>query len=137
MARWFAIALGIVGWTALGLSAAAGIEDHTSAAWTALFFSVILASRALAFQPSKGAVLSLGSAFHVAVVLCAGPVLAGLLVAAALTLDAAGRLLGAHRREQERGRAELPITPYREGGDKTVVTPPREEAERGVMIIDI
>jgi hypothetical protein len=41
------------------------------------------------------------------------------------------------RREQERGRVELPIPPYRDGGDKTVVTPPREEAERGVMIIDI
>jgi hypothetical protein len=40
------------------------------------------------------------------------------------------------RREQERGRAELPI-PYRDSGDKTVVTPPREETERGVMIIDI
>jgi hypothetical protein len=41
------------------------------------------------------------------------------------------------RREQERGRAELPVPPYRDSGDKTVVTPPREEAERGVMIIDI
>jgi len=41
------------------------------------------------------------------------------------------------RREQERGRAELPVPPYRDTGDKTVVTPPREEAERGVMIIDI
>lgn len=41
------------------------------------------------------------------------------------------------RREQERGRAELPVPPYRESGDKTVVTPPREEGERGVMIIDI
>lgn len=41
------------------------------------------------------------------------------------------------RREQERGRAELPLPPYRDTGDKTVVTPPREEGERGVMIIDI
>lgn len=41
------------------------------------------------------------------------------------------------RREQERGHVELPIVPYRDGGDKTVVTPPREEVERGVMIIDI
>jgi hypothetical protein len=41
------------------------------------------------------------------------------------------------RREQERGRAELPVPPYRDSGDKSVVTPPREEAERGVMIIDI
>jgi hypothetical protein len=41
------------------------------------------------------------------------------------------------RREQERGRAELPVPPYRDTGDKSQVTPPREEAERGVMIIDI
>jgi hypothetical protein len=41
------------------------------------------------------------------------------------------------RREQERGRAELPVPPHRDIGDKTVVTPPREEVERGVMIIDI
>jgi hypothetical protein len=41
------------------------------------------------------------------------------------------------RREGERGRAELPVTPYRDSGEKPVVTPPREETERGVMIIDI
>lgn len=41
------------------------------------------------------------------------------------------------RREQERGRAELPVIPYRDTGDRPVVTPPREEGERGVMIIDI
>lgn len=41
------------------------------------------------------------------------------------------------RREQERDRAELPVTPYRDTGDKSVVTPPREEVERGVIIIDI
>ena len=41
------------------------------------------------------------------------------------------------RREQERGRAELPVPPYREIGEKTAVTPPREEVERGVVIIDI
>jgi len=41
------------------------------------------------------------------------------------------------RREQERGRAELPVPTYRDTSDRTVVTPPREETERGVMIIDI
>lgn len=41
------------------------------------------------------------------------------------------------RREQERGRAELPIDRYRDTGEKPIVTPPREESERGVMIIDI
>ncbi|MBX3157400.1 MAG: hypothetical protein KF773_15600 [Deltaproteobacteria bacterium] len=41
------------------------------------------------------------------------------------------------RREQERGRAELPLPPFRDTGDKPTVTPPREEGERGVVIIDI
>ena len=41
------------------------------------------------------------------------------------------------RREQERGgHVELPVDTYRED-DKPRVTPPREETERGVMIIDI
>lgn len=40
------------------------------------------------------------------------------------------------RRESERGHAELPAEPYRED-DRPRVTPPREETERGVMIIDI
>jgi hypothetical protein len=41
------------------------------------------------------------------------------------------------RREAERGRAELPVEPYRED-DRPKVTPPRpDEGERGVMIIDI
>jgi len=40
------------------------------------------------------------------------------------------------RRESERGRIELPI--HRpDMGDRPAVTPPREESERGVMIIDI
>ena len=40
------------------------------------------------------------------------------------------------RREQERGRAELPVDRYRDS-ERPAVTPPREESERGVMIIDI
>ncbi|HSN26621.1 MAG: hypothetical protein JO257_28635 [Deltaproteobacteria bacterium] len=40
------------------------------------------------------------------------------------------------RREEERGRAELPVEPYREDR-KPSVTPPAQESERGVMIIDI
>jgi hypothetical protein len=39
------------------------------------------------------------------------------------------------RRESERGRIELPIERHRD--DRPAVTPPREETERGVMIIDI
>jgi hypothetical protein len=41
------------------------------------------------------------------------------------------------RREQERRPAELPIERHRDTGERSVVTPPREETERGVMIIDI
>ncbi len=40
------------------------------------------------------------------------------------------------RREQEGGRIELPVERYRDD-EKPTVTPPREEGERGVMIIDI
>jgi hypothetical protein len=41
------------------------------------------------------------------------------------------------RREQERRPAELPIERHRDTHDRPTVTPPREESERGVMIIDI
>ncbi len=41
------------------------------------------------------------------------------------------------RRESERGRIELPIERHRTDLDRPAVTPPREEGERGVMIIDI
>ena len=44
------------------------------------------------------------------------------------------------RREQERGRAELPIERYPTRGDtgeRPTVTPAEDESERGVMIIDI
>jgi hypothetical protein len=40
------------------------------------------------------------------------------------------------RREGERGR-ELPIERHRPDLERPAVTPPREEGERGVMIIDI
>jgi hypothetical protein len=42
------------------------------------------------------------------------------------------------RRESERGRVELPIERHRTPpSDRPAVTPPREEGERGVVIIDI
>jgi hypothetical protein len=41
------------------------------------------------------------------------------------------------RREQERIPAELPIERRPDMGERSSVTPPREEGERGVMIIDI
>jgi hypothetical protein len=40
------------------------------------------------------------------------------------------------RRESERGRVEMPIERERDI-PRPSVTPPREESERGVMIIDI
>ncbi len=43
------------------------------------------------------------------------------------------------RRDEESGRVELPITPYRED-DRPKVTPPNpadSDKDRGVMIIDI
>ena len=41
------------------------------------------------------------------------------------------------RRESERSRVELPIERERDPGPRPSVTPPREETERGVMIIGI
>lgn len=41
------------------------------------------------------------------------------------------------RREGERGRIELPIERHRSDLDRPAVTPPREDGERGVVIIDI
>ena len=43
------------------------------------------------------------------------------------------------RRDQERGRAELPVDRYRDTDQQPTVspTPASEETERGVMIIDI
>lgn len=41
------------------------------------------------------------------------------------------------RREGERGRAEVPIERHRRDVERPAVTPPRDETERGVMIIDI
>ncbi|HWU90454.1 MAG TPA: hypothetical protein VN253_24485, partial [Kofleriaceae bacterium] len=103
MARWFTIALGLVGWgVVLGLPALGVIETgHTPASWTALFMLVILAIRALAFRPVEGSVLSLDSAYYVAAALCVGPVNAGRLTAAALTLDAAVRLYRAPGRGRQ------------------------------------
>ena len=41
------------------------------------------------------------------------------------------------RRESERGRVEVPLERHRIDVERPAVTPPREETERGVMIIDI
>jgi diguanylate cyclase (GGDEF)-like protein len=104
VARRLTIALGLVGWMALALPTVIGLDrEHASVAWTTIFFLVIVASRALAFHPVKGSVLSLDSAFYVVAVLCVGPIDAGRLTALALTIDAAARLY--------RGRRSEPIDP--------------------------
>ncbi len=95
MARWFTIALGVLGWGVVFGLPAAGIlpqPETTAALWIALFVIVILAARALAFRVEEGSVLSLDSAYYVAAALCVGSVGAARLVGAALTVDAGVRL---------------------------------------------
>ena len=41
------------------------------------------------------------------------------------------------KRREEQLPAELPVPRPRDTGPRPTVTPPREEGERGVMIIDI
>ncbi len=103
MARWFTIALGVLGWgVVLGLPAANVLPEPemTAAPWIALFVIVILAARALAFRPVEGSVLSLDSAYYVAAAVCVGSVAAGRLVAVALTIDASVRLYVARKHRQ-------------------------------------
>nr|MBA3817634.1 sensor domain-containing diguanylate cyclase [Deltaproteobacteria bacterium] len=103
MARWFTIALGLLGWgVVLGLPAANLLPDTelTATPWIALFVIVILAARALAFRLVEGTVLSLDSAYYVAAAVCVGSVGAGRLVAVALTIDASVRLYVARKHRQ-------------------------------------
>ncbi len=104
MARWFTIALGVLGWgVVLALPAVGFLPEpaQTTAPWIAIFLVVILAARALAFRLVEGTVLSLDSAYYVAAALCVGSVGAGRLVAVALTLDASVRLYAARKRHHE------------------------------------
>lgn len=112
MARWFTIALGVLGWgVVLGLPAAGVLSqpEFTAGLWIALFLIVILAARALAFR-IEGSVLSLDSAYYVAAALCVGAVGAARLVGVALTLDAAARLYV--KRAHERWMDELGYVLY-------------------------
>ena len=103
----FTIALGLVGWAIVLLLPAFGGSSQTAPGPfpIAMFTTVILAARALAFRLPQtqrdgdspgavvdGSVLSLDSAYYVAAALCVGPVEAGRLVALALTIDAFVRL---------------------------------------------
>jgi diguanylate cyclase (GGDEF)-like protein len=101
VARWFTIALGVLGWGVVLVLPAAGVlpaPAQTTAPWIAIFVVVILAARALAFRLVEGTVLSLDSAYYVAAALCVGSVGAGRLVAVALTIDASVRLYTARKR---------------------------------------
>ncbi len=96
----FTIALGVLGWiVVLGLPQVVTLApQHTSASSIALFITVILAARVMAFRLAEGSVLSLDSSYYVAAALCVGPMAAGRLVAVALTIDASARLILARRR---------------------------------------
>ncbi len=112
MARWFTIALGLLGWGVVLVLPATGVlpePEFTAGLWIALFLIVILAARALAFR-IEGSVLSLDSAYYVAAALCVGSVGAARLVGIALTLDAAVRLY--LKRTHERWVDELGYVLY-------------------------
>jgi diguanylate cyclase (GGDEF)-like protein len=90
---------GLAGWTAVLLPTylPAALPPVVRASGTLsflLFFSVIVASRGLAFRVLPETLVSLDSAFYIAAVVCLGSVSAGRLVALALILDALLRLLG-------------------------------------------
>lgn len=87
----YTAALGLAGWGALAVALVRGhLEpDALSLAFPG-FLVVVLAARSLAFRIGA-TVLSLDSAFYVAAAVGIGPVAGGLLVALALTLDAAVR----------------------------------------------
>ena len=96
----FTLIVAAVGWGALAVTAFVP-ELQTPAPggpWLfALFVTVILAARTLAFRLVPESVLSLDSAFYVAAAMCLGAVPAGRMVALALTIDAMLRLLARHR----------------------------------------
>lgn len=109
----FTLAVAALGWAAVvagvALDRPLALPPH-GAAGVALFVSVILATRAMAFPIAPGAVLSLDSGFYVAAAVTLGPTVAGLIVALALTADAAvrwwrGRAVDRDRAERRRGLA--------------------------------
>lgn len=98
----FTLTLAVAGW-AVVIGAAAQAGGLAVGLGPALFAAIILVTRALAFPIASlagglgagpgepRAVLSLDSGFHVAAALALGPARAGLLVALALSVDAAVR----------------------------------------------
>src|SRR5215831_8059439 len=103
----FMLALGVLGWTLLAL--AWGRPDFAPAQPPpcgalpfVLFLLVVLVTRSMAFRLFSETVVSLDSAFYIAAVLCLGTVATGWVVATALTLDAALRMI----RRSSSGRKE-------------------------------
>lgn len=103
----FTIAVGTAGWAVVvGLPLLGVVPGAapTSALWIALFLTVILAARALAFRLVAGSVLSLDSAYYVAATLCVGTAAASRIVAVALTVDAAARAFASRARHERDAR---------------------------------
>lgn len=111
----FMLVLGLAGWCLLF---AAAFSDHVGPEVLplapvpfAIFFVVIIAARTMAFRIVHDSVLALDSAFYVAAAVSLGSVVAGWLVALALTIDPAVRHLG--RRERARpNRSRAARTAY-------------------------
>ncbi|HVV82268.1 MAG TPA: sensor domain-containing diguanylate cyclase [Kofleriaceae bacterium] len=105
----FTLALAVLGWGAVvaaAIVAPPALPVHGGLG-VALFVGVIVATRALAFPIAPGAVLSLDSGFYVAAAVALGPTAAALIVALALTADAAVRWW--------RARAARPDDEHRRG----------------------
>jgi diguanylate cyclase (GGDEF)-like protein len=123
----FSTVVGLAGWSFL-LAAATGqlgpaavtVPDGLA---IALFAAVILAGRSSAVRTEHGQVLALDGAFYIAAAVCLGSVLAGAMVAAALTLDAAARLLATPAARRDLGRwAALSYILFFGGGTGAMVT---------------
>ena len=109
----FLVTMGLAGWSALLVAFYAEVGPTPPPAPGlvpfALFLTILIAARGLAFQLMRRSLLALDSAFYVAAVICLGSAPAGRLVALALTLDSLLRLLGAGR-----GNKRLPGTTWAE-----------------------
>ena len=81
----------VLGLPAVGVFPGALLAPATPGLWIALFFAVILTSRAIAFRGVDANALSLDSAYYVAATLCVGSINAGRIVALALATEAAAR----------------------------------------------
>lgn len=111
----FTLVLAALGWGVVAAGVAFGpplaLSAH-GAAGVALFVMVIVATRAMAFPIGPDAVLSLDAGFYVAAAVALGPTVAGLIVALALTADAAVRWWGARRARPDPDRRGLAYVAY-------------------------